>query len=190
MDWLVRAGWMAWPLGACAVAALTLFLERWMALRARHVVPAPWAHETLKQLAAGAETEAEGAPAAHSMVVARRGAAKDRRSRVEAAGAQLVSRMERGVSWLATIASLAPLLGLTGTVLGMIDVFQRITLTGGGDARVLANGIWMALVTTVLGLLVAMPTLVLHRLLEGRLAARVASLEAFGEQLLEVDPAP
>ena len=48
----------------------------------------------------------------------------------------------------------------------------------------------MALVTTVLGLLVAMPTLVLHRLLEGRLAARVASLETFGEQLLEVDPAP
>jgi len=185
MDWLVRAGWMAWPLAACALCALGLFLERWFALAAGRVLPSEWTASVLAGLRTGENVSDHADVAAHRLVVALGPGAERRRERVHEAGQRLVGEMERGVSWLGTIAALAPLLGLTGTVLGMINVFRRITEMGGGDAQVLAGGIWMALVTTVIGLLVAMPTLVLHRLLQGRVRARVAELEQFADDLID-----
>jgi biopolymer transport protein ExbB len=184
MDWLLRAGWMAWPLGACAVGALALFFERWVALSPSKLFGGDWRRDALQALREQRDVPASKA-AAQSMIEALVAGDDKRIERVHSAGQRLVAEMERGVSWLATIAALAPLLGLTGTVIGMIDVFQRISEMGGGDASVLAGGIWMALVTTVLGMLVAMPTLILHRLLQGRLTARVNELEGFAEELLE-----
>ena len=67
----------------------------------------------------------------------------------------------------------------------MIQVFQRITIAGAGDPALLAGGIWTALITTVIGLLVAMPAVVLHRLLEGRVSARIAELEALAAALAQ-----
>ena len=77
-------------------------------------------------------------------------------------------RIQSGLSLLKIIAMVAPLLGLLGTVTGMIIVFQAITIYGAGDPKAMAGGISSALVTTVLGLMVAIPTLLLHTLLNGK----------------------
>ena len=185
MEWLIRAGWMVYPIGFCAVASLTLFFERWFALSKRYVLPSVWRDRVLDALNHDDELPELDRIAAGRMVVAMNKSPSRRRERVHEVGQRLVSEMERGISWLGTIAALAPLLGLTGTVLGMIEVFQRMTVETGADSQVLAGGIWMALVTTVLGMLVAMPTLVLHRLLQGRVQARIGELEVFADQILE-----
>ena len=187
MEWLARAGWMVYPIGLCAVASLTLFLERWFALRSEHVLPSQWRRQVLEAFNDGHEPRDLESQAAGRMVLARQKGGELVRERVQEMGQRLVAEMERGISWLATIAALAPLPGLTGTVLGMIEVFQRMTVQAGADSQVLAGGIWMALVTTVLGMLVAMPTLVLHRLLLGRVQARITELEVFGDELLGSD---
>ena len=184
MEWLARAGWMVYPIGLCAVAALTLFFERWFSLSPRRVAPEGWRAECWRRCGAMRRPPGSSA-AAGRLVVAWLKSEDRRRERVGEAGQRLVAEMERGISWLATIASLAPLLGLTGTVLGMIEVFQRMTVDAGAGSQLLAGGIWMALVTTVLGMLVAMPTLVLHRLLQGRACKRVSDLERFAEDLLD-----
>ena len=161
---------MVYPIGLCAVAALAV-LERWFSLAPRRVAPEGWRAEVLAQMRRDEAPTGLERAAAGRLVVAWLKSADRRRERVGEAGQRLVVEMERGISWLATIASLAPLLGLTGTVLGMIEVFQRMTVDGAGS-QLLAGGIWMALVTTAGGMLVAMPTLVLHRLLQGRASAR------------------
>jgi biopolymer transport protein ExbB len=185
--WLVRAGWLAWPIGACAFLGLTLFFERWIALSARRILPDG---DRSEALAAVRERRVEGAlddlagGAVQSLLRAVTGPGEGLRPRMDSAGAQIVAKLERGVGWLATIASVAPLLGLTGTILGMIKVFQKVTDSGVGDPTVLAGGIWVALITTALGLLVAIPCLVLHRLLLGRVEARVTELERLAETLV------
>ena len=185
MEWLMRAGWMVWPIGLCAVASLTLFFERWFALTSRQVLPAAWRDQVIEALVADQEPQDLDRVAAGRMVQVMRKGSSRQRERVQEMGQRLVAEMERGISWLGTIAALAPLLGLTGTVLGMIEVFQRMTVETGAGSQVLAGGIWMALVTTVLGMLVAMPTLVLHRLLQGRVQARISELERFADEILE-----
>jgi biopolymer transport protein ExbB len=79
-----------------------------------------------------------------------------------------IPRIERGLSMIGILAAVAPLLGLLGTVVGMIDTFQSITLFGAGDPRIMAGGISQALVTTQLGLTVAIPTILLHTLLSNK----------------------
>jgi len=182
-EWLIRAGWLAWPLVACALGVLTIFLDRWWSLRQSNVLPARWASDCLQALAEGKEVVGVGGRCGATLLQAHEGDPASRRERLEDAGRQIARRLERGVDWLATLAAVSPLLGLTGTILGMIQVFQRITAAGAGDAQVLAGGIWMALITTVLGLLVAIPALILRQVLISRLEARLGELEAFAGSL-------
>ena len=86
-------------------------------------------------------------------------------------------RLERFLSTISVLAAVAPLLGLLGTVSGMINTFQAITIHGTGDPRMLSGGISEALITTQLGLLVAVPVLILHHFLERRVDARVGEME-------------
>jgi len=86
--------------------------------------------------------------------------------------------LERGLSWVKLLAAMAPLLGLLGTVTGMIATFQAITLFGTGDPAMMASGISQALMTTVLGLVTAVPLLLAHLLLQGRSRHLARTLEA------------
>jgi biopolymer transport protein ExbB len=86
-------------------------------------------------------------------------------------------RLEQGQGWIKVIAAVAPLLGLLGTVVGMIRTFQAITLFGTGDPKLMAGGISQALVTTVLGLVVAIPLVFLHSLVAARSRSMVEVLE-------------
>ena len=85
--------------------------------------------------------------------------------------------MEKGLSFIKVLYVVAPLLGLLGTVVGMIATFQMITLFGTGDPRMMAGGISTALVTTVLGLVVAIPLTILHSFLQGKAKELIQVLE-------------
>ena len=96
---------------------------------------------------------------------------RDRRERIEAEAAMSFGRLERGFRVLDNIAQIAPLLGLFGTVLGMIDAFRALQSAGAAvDPSILAGGIWVALLTTAAGLAVAMPTSLVLAWFEGRMA--------------------
>jgi biopolymer transport protein ExbB len=99
-----------------------------------------------------------------------------------------LSRLERGLHLIGVLGKIAPLLGLLGTVTGMIDAFQKIQRSGGGPVNqsVLAEGIWQALLTTAAGLSVAIPVFIAHSVLEGRVRSHAEDFEAVGTDVLEM----
>ena len=105
---------------------------------------------------------------------------------IEEIGHQVVHELERYLNTLGTIASITPLLGLLGTVIGMIKVFSAITVAGVGNPTVLAGGISEALITTAAGLSVAIPSLMFHRYLSGRVRLLVVKMEEEALKIIEV----
>ena len=112
------------------------------------------------------------------------------RERIEDVGRHLVHRMERYLNSLGTIAAAGPLLGLFGTVVGMIQMFLGILDHGVGDVNQLAGGIGKALVCTATGMIVAIPALMFHRYFRGRIAGYIVEMEHEATQLMDtLDPA-
>ncbi len=105
---------------------------------------------------------------------------------IEEEGRQVVHHLEKHLDALGTIAAITPLLGLLGTVIGMIKVFTAITQSGVGDPTVLAGGISEALITTAAGLSVAIPTLIVHRYLTARVDELAIAMEAQAVKMVEV----
>ena len=105
---------------------------------------------------------------------------------IEETGRQVVHELQRYLNSLGTIASIAPLLGLLGTVIGMIKVFTAITTHGVGNAGILAGGISEALLTTAAGLAVAIPSLMFFRYFQGRVDELVLRMEEEALKLVEV----
>jgi biopolymer transport protein ExbB len=104
---------------------------------------------------------------------------------IEDTGRHVVHELERFMNTLGTIAAITPLLGLLGTVTGMISAFEAITTQGVGDARVLSGGIGEALITTAAGLIVAIPALIGYRYLRGRVDALVIEMEKEAIKLVQ-----
>ena len=104
---------------------------------------------------------------------------------VEDTGRHVVHDMERFLNTLGTIAGISPLLGLLGTVIGMIEVFSAIMISGVGDANVLAGGISQALITTAAGLTVAIPSYFFYRFFRGMVAEYVISMEEKAINLID-----
>lgn len=105
---------------------------------------------------------------------------------IEDAGRHVAHELERFLNSLGTIAAVSPLLGLFGTILGMIKVFSVITTSGVGDPKVLAGGIAEALITTAAGLTVAIPTLIFHRYLQARVDGLVLKMESEALRFIEI----
>ena len=112
------------------------------------------------------------------------------REAVEDTGRHVVHELERYLNTLGTIAAITPLLGLLGTVFGMIEVFNVISVRGSGDAQLLAGGISQALITTAAGLTVAIPTLLFYRYFRGKIEALVVRLEEQSNHLMQMLPEP
>ena len=194
------AGWPIWPLIACSILALALVFERFMALKSARVappklldealavssrgVPAPDVVQQLAQSSALGEVLASGLHALH----AHPGASEEElRAAVEGAGRAAAHKLEKYLSALATIASAAPLLGLLGTVIGMIEIFgsQGGAQAGGtGDPAQLAHGISIALYNTAFGLIVAIPALIFWRYFRARVDEYLMTLELSAEQFV------
>ena len=170
----------------CSVLALTISIERWIALNSANIVPPHLLATVWRQLKAGEldvqrlkqlrQGSALGAILAAGLANRSQGRDVMKESIQEAAG-HVVHDLEKYLNTLGTVAAVAPLLGLLGTVVGMIRVFTEITIQGTGNANALAGGISEALITTATGLAVAIPALVMHRYFTGKIDAIVVGLE-------------
>jgi biopolymer transport protein ExbB len=192
---LIKAGgWMMVPLIALGIVALAIVVERFWSLRRKEVLP-PGLGEEVREWARGRQLDPK-----HIEVLRRNSplgellaAALDQRyrprelikERVEDVGRHVTHQMERFLNTLGTIASTGPLLGLLGTVIGMIDMFLAILTAGVGDVNQLAGGIGQALICTAAGLCVAIPAVMFHRYFRGRIAEYVIEMEKQAIALLD-----
>ena len=177
-----------------SIIALAIVIERTLALKPERIAPPHLLAGVWQQLKAG-EFDAsrlkqlrQGSPLGAILAagLANRGQGRDvmKESIQEAAG-HVVHDLERYLNTLGTIAAVTPLLGLLGTVVGMIRVFTEITIQGTGNANALAGGISEALITTAAGLAVAIPALVMHRYFTGKIDAIVVGLEQESIKLVD-----
>ena len=198
------SGWPIWPLIACSIAALALIIERFISLQTRRVappklldeaiavttrgLPAPDVVNQLEQNSALGEVLASGI---RQLASQPRSTPEDIRAAMEGSGRAMAHQLEKYLNALGTIASAAPLLGLLGTVVGMIEIFGAQAGTGavgqvagGGNPAQLAHGIAMALYNTAFGLIIAIPTLIFWRYFRSRVDDYLLSMELASEQFL------
>lgn len=183
------------PIIACSVIATAIVLERSWALRRRRIMPEGlvtriWELHRHGRLSPG-EIEAirTGSPLGRMLsagLINRFHSREVMKEAINDIGRQVVAELERYLNSLGTIAAVTPLLGLLGTVIGMIDVFGVIMDAGVGRPEVLAGGISKALVTTAAGLSVAIPSLMFHRLFNRRVDSLAIAMEEQALRLVEV----
>ncbi|MBA3598815.1 MAG: MotA/TolQ/ExbB proton channel family protein [Methylibium sp.] len=190
------AGWPIWPLIACSIIAVALVIERLSSLRAVRVspprlldevisvsskhLPAP---EVVNKLAANSAMGGVLATGLRSVIGEPRMTEEGLRIAFDTAGRGAVHRLERYLNTLGTIASAAPLLGLLGTVIGMIEIFGSQSPTGGNPEQ-LARGISIALYNTAFGLMIAIPALMFYRYFRGRVDEYAIELEQAAERMV------
>ena len=194
------AGWPIWPLIACSVLALALICERFISLKTARIappklldeaitvssrsLPTPDVVNQLAQSSALGEVLASGLRALNNNPQC---SEADLRATMEGSGRAVAHRLEKYLSALGTIASAAPLLGLLGTVIGMIEIFGSQAPSGalsGGNPAQLAHGISVALYNTAFGLIVAIPALIFWRYFRARVDAYLLTLELASEQFV------
>lgn len=183
---ILAGGWLMVPILLCSVVALAIAVERWLALKPQKVAPRHLLGETWNWVKSGQldadklrklkQSSPLGVLLATGLTNARHGRDIMKES-IEETASHVVHGLERYLNTLGTIAVISPLLGLLGTVIGMIDVFNQIVLQGGGNPAVLAGGISKALITTAAGLIIAIPALFLHRHFTRRVDEIVVLLE-------------
>jgi biopolymer transport protein ExbB len=191
------AGWPIWPLVLCSVAALTIVIERLISLRPSLIAPSNLLDEVLSATRASlpgtevvnklAENSLLGgvfATGLRSVINEPRIAEDGLRQAFENAGRVAMHRLERYLNTLGTIAAVAPLLGLFGTVIGMIEIFGSQAPTGAGNPQMLAHGISVALYNTAFGLLIAIPALMFYRYFRGRVDEYQLTMELAAERLV------
>ena len=193
------AGWPIWPLIACSILAMALIFERFVALKTARVAPPKLLDEAISVSSSGlpgpdvvnqlAQNSALGevlASGLRTLNATPRCSEADLRASMEGAGRAVAHRLEKYLSALATSASAAPLLGLLGTVIGMIEIFGSQSGGGGisGNPAQLAHGISVALYNTAFGLIVAIPALIFWRYFRGRVDAYLLTLELSSEAFL------
>lgn len=197
---ILRAGgYIMIPLSLMSVLSLAIIAERFWTLRKASVLP-PALSDKVRQYARTHRLEAaqlreleESSPlgAILASVLANRARSRDViRQKVEDCGRRVVHEMHRFLNTLGTIAIIAPLMGLLGTVFGLIKMFMVITSVGIGDANRLAGGIGEALIATASGLVVAIIAYIFHRFLRGKIQNLAVELEREASELLDALEAP
>ena len=195
--WLIiqKGGYLMYPIALCSVLALGIFLERlWTYVKARqefrdlaHQVEPLVAKKRLEE--AVASCHKSPSPLAQVFLAALRAAGRNRdqiKVVVEETGRREAAPLQRFLGLLGTIATISPLLGLLGTVLGMIRAFNVIASQGMGTPATLGGGISEALVTTAAGLTVAIPVILAHRYLSGRLDRLIIEMEEYSLRLVDL----
>lgn len=192
---IVKAGgWLMLPIILCSIVAIAIIIERFWTLSAARISPRytlgqVWTWIKNNELDAARLRELRlasplGQILAAGLVNSKYGRAAMTVS-IEQAASQVIHDMERYLSALGTISAVTPLLGLLGTVIGMIDVFSQIMIQGSGNTNALAGGISQALITTAAGLTVAIPTFMFHRMFMRRVDSLVLSLEQESIKLVD-----
>ncbi len=193
---LIRSGgFLMWPILLCSLAALTIIIERLWTLKKRAVTP----HDLTEQIRQLIERQdldeakiqwiRRSSPLGRILAAGLLNINSHRivmKENIEEAGRHVVHDLERNLNTLGTVAAITPLLGLLGTVIGMIKVFSAITAVGVGDPSVLAGGISEALITTAAGLSVGIPSLIFYRYFRGRINELTISMEQEALHVIEL----
>lgn len=193
---LIQAGgWLMLPIILSSVVAAAIVLERLWTLRSARVAPPNLVGQTWRWVKEGQmdanrlKTLRADSPLGEILSAGLANAHHGRevmKECIQEAASKVIHEFERYLSTLGTIAAVSPLLGLLGTVIGMIDVFNAVMLQGTGNTAVLAGGISKALITTAAGLTVAIPALFFHRFLVRRVDELVVAMEQEATKLVEV----
>lgn len=193
---MVQAGgWLMLPILLCSVIALAIVGERFWSLQQKRINPATLVSQIWEWYKADELTDENIEALANSSPLGRVLAAglvnrhhprEIMKESIEDTGRQVVVELERYLNTLGTIASITPLLGLLGTVIGMIKVFAAITTHGVGNPSVLAGGISVALITTAAGLSVAIPSLIFYRYFRGKVDELVIKMEEEALKIVDV----
>lgn len=194
LDILWSGGLLMIPIILCSIAVIAITVERFWTLNPSKIAPRNqlgqvWSliqnnqmdGERLKELRRSSPL---GRILAAGLSNSRHGRDVMKDS-IEEAASQVIHEMERFLTILGTIAAIAPLLGLLGTVFGMITVFNSIMMEGTGNAGVLAGGISQALITTAAGLSVAIPAMISHRFFLRRMDSLVVTMEQEAVKLVD-----
>ena len=195
------AGWPIWPLIVCSVLGLALVIERFISLKTSRIVPPKLLDEVIMVSRNGIPgpdvvTQLEQNSVLGTVLATGfrtfnsnpKATEEDLRANLEGAGRQAAAQLQRYLGALATIASAAPLLGLLGTVIGMIEIFGSQAgdglgvVPGGGDPGQLAHGISIALYNTAFGLMVAIPALIFWRYFRSRVDDYLLTMEVASER--------
>jgi biopolymer transport protein ExbB len=196
-DFLARGGVVMIPILLGSVIALTIFLERIWSLQESRIIPNGLIDSVLKAVSEKNVTTAReeclksNSPIGRLLLTGLDAVGYSRvdvKDALEESGRREVAKMERYIEAMGTAASVEPLLGLLGTVTGMIQVFQRVVVTsreGAVDPGELANGIWQALITTAAGLSVAIFAFVGYRYLLARTGRHALEMEEAATKLLD-----
>jgi len=186
LEIIQSGGWMIWPILISSVIALGIIFERFWALRQERIMPSELVKQMslLQQKSAALDndiSDIHGDSAFATIVrvaIQQRMASKAvQRERLEEVGRQIVHELQFFLTTLGTIAVITPLLGLLGTVLGMIDVFMAMSSTNVTEPEALAGGIAQALITTAAGISVAIPSLIFVRYFRRKVADLVLQME-------------
>jgi len=186
LEILMAGSWAMLPILLCSAVALAIILERFWSLRRKAVVP-PGLGEEVREWARTRKLDPQHLEALRAnsplgellaaALLVRNRPREIIKERVEDTGRHVVHRLERFLNTLGTIALISPLLGLLGTVFGLISMFFAVMVSGVGDPLKMAGGIGEALVCTATGLCVAIPAYAFHRYFRGRVADLVVEME-------------
>lgn len=193
---LIKAGGLLmWPIILCSIITMAIIAERFWSLRESKVAPKnlvakvwQWqkvGHLDLQRVKDLRASSPLGMILAAGLVN-RNHSREIMKESIEDVGRHVAHELERFLNTLGTIASISPLLGLLGTVIGMIKVFTVITSMGVGDPSILSEGISEALITTAAGLSVAIPSLMFHRYFRGRIDGLIVTMEQEALKMVEV----
>ncbi|MEP5568077.1 MAG: MotA/TolQ/ExbB proton channel family protein [Halioglobus sp.] len=186
LELLTAGGWLMVLIVLCSIVVLAICIERLYTLNPKKIAPPHLLATVWKQLkggemdAAKLKTLKQSSPLGRILAAGLSNAYHGRevmKESIQEAAQHVVHDLERYLNTLGTIAAISPLLGLLGTVVGMIRVFAEIMSQGTGNASVLAGGISEALITTAAGLTVAIPALAMHRYFIGKIDSIVVELE-------------
>jgi len=193
---LIKAGGLLmWPILVCSVISLAIIIERFWSLQQKRIAPKHLVAQVWQWAKVGhldnrrIQNLRISSPLGRILAAGLVNRSHERevmKESIEEIGRQVAHSLDRFLNTLGTIASISPLLGLLGTVIGMIKVFAVITTHGVGDASILAGGISEALLTTAAGLSVAIPTLMFHRYFRGKVNDLVMTMEQEALKMVEV----
>lgn len=188
------AGWPIWPLILASVLALAIIIERFYSLRVSEISPPTLLDSVVTELRTRGVSDdmlvklAADSPLGQILAAGLRNVKSTRevmKESIEETGRTVVHELERFLTSLGTIATVAPLLGLLGTVVGMIEIFGSQTPTGSNPA-VLAHGISVALYNTAFGLIVAIPAMIFYRFFRARVDSLAVDMEQQAIKLVEI----
>lgn len=191
---ILAGGPVMWPIILCSVLAAAIVLERLWSLQQKRIIPRELTERVWKLVETRTlndrhiEALARNSPLGRVLAAGLANRHKGReimKEAIEDTGRHVVHELERFLNPLATIAAISPLLGLLGTVIGMILAFQAISHEGVGDPQVLSGGIGQALITTAAGLIVAIPALIGYRYLRGLVDFLVIEMEKEAIKLVQ-----